>query len=169
VTTICAWCATELSTSTGNDASASCEVSHGICDACIDRFFRFDDASVETFLNHLQAPVLLVTANLEVVSANDRALELIGKDRVQIRGHLGGDAIECAHAKLPGGCGRTMHCKACVVRNSVTETHATGRALKDVPAHMDIDRAQTTQKVRFLISTEKVEEVVLLRIEEAPA
>jgi len=47
---------------------------------------------------------------------------------------------------------------------------ATGRARTRVPAYQDINTSEGVQQVRLLISTEKVGDAVLLRIDEmAPA
>jgi hypothetical protein len=74
--------------------------------------------------------------------------------------------LECAYARLPGGCGNTEHCKACTIRRTITTTHATGDGKVNVPAYQDIVTPGGIREVRFLISTEKVGNFVLLRIDE---
>jgi hypothetical protein len=78
--------------------------------------------------------------------------------------------MECARARLPGGCGKTEHCKACAIRNTVMETHATGKAVEKREAYQLVITPRGETKMRLLISTEKINQVVLLRIDEmAPA
>ena len=74
--------------------------------------------------------------------------------------------MECAYAKLPEGCGNTKHCVACTIRNNVMATFETGRSLRQVPAFLNRIERYGVHQIRFLISTERVEEVVLLRIDE---
>jgi PAS domain-containing protein len=162
---VCAWCEDVIGPASPADTSPD-EVTHGICPACKERFFDTNDGNLDGFLNRLGAPVLVLTAKQTVLAANDRALALLGKDRVEMVGAKTGDVVECSHAKLPGGCGRVVHCKACTIRNSVIETFSTGRSLTNVPAHISVSPASTTPPVRFLISTEKVNDIVLLRIDD---
>ncbi|MBN2104037.1 hypothetical protein JW835_08370 [bacterium] len=83
-----------------------------------------------------------------------------------IENYMGGDAMECVYARLPGGCGNTIHCKTCTIRNSVTETFNTGKSLRKVPAYLDQMQDESVKEIKFLISTEMVNDIVLLRIDE---
>ena len=64
------------------------------------------------------------------------------------------------------GCGNTIHCKACTIRNAVMETFDSSRNLHRTPAYLNRAGKDTVQRIRFLISTEKLDEIVLLRIDE---
>jgi hypothetical protein len=141
-------------------------VSHGICKACKDYFFSGESHTLDKFLNQLEAPVLMVNRQGEVELANDRALQFLGKDLESVRGGKGGDVMECAYAKLPEGCGNTKHCVACTIRNNVMATFETGKSLERVPAFLNRLNRHTVYKIRFLISTERLGDVVLLRIDE---
>jgi hypothetical protein len=46
------------------------------------------------------------------------------------------------------------------------ETFATGKCLRRVPAFLNRQGRDSIHEIRFLISTEKVDDVVLLRIDE---
>jgi len=50
------------------------------------------------------------------------AAAMCGKSQMELVGLLGGDAMECAYARWPGGCGKTEHCETCTIRNAVTAT-----------------------------------------------
>lgn len=104
-----------------------------------------------------------------MLEANDSALAALGKTRESTVGLRGGEIIECANSRLPGGCGRTVHCVACTLRNSVRETYETGQGVSRVPAwiglHGEADEIART-RLRLLISTEKAGDVVLLRLDE---
>lgn len=47
---------------------------------------------------------------------------MIKKPIDRVVGLLGGEALECLHSKLPEGCGRTIHCETCAIRNLVLQT-----------------------------------------------
>ena len=82
-----------------------------------------------------------------------------------LRGLRAGDVFECANARLPGGCGRTIHCSGCTLRRTVTDTFTTGRSHVRVPAYLRRRRDEDAGAVSLLITTEKVGGVVLLRVD----
>ena len=162
---MCAWCNQKIS-----DGSAdSIEVSHGICRPCRNYFFSEGNRTLDKVLNCLDAPVIVVDQNAEVVSANDEALKVMDQDLEAVKGLKGGDAMECTYARLPEGCGNTIHCTACTVRGNVMKTFEEGKSLKKVPAILNRRKRESNQRIRFLISTEKINDVVLLKIEEIEA
>jgi hypothetical protein len=117
------------------------------------------------FLDRLGVPVLLVESEPRILTGNKPACQLLGKELPQIEGHKGGEVIECAYASTPDGCGQDVHCKACTIRNTVLETFETGRSFLHVKAFPNIQFDQDTRTMSLEISTEKVGEVVLLRID----
>lgn len=161
---ICAWCQVVIAHS---DEPCSMPVSHGLCASCLEAIFG-EDTSLRHFLNQIDAPVLVVDQDVVVVTANDLACAATGRSLDEVRGLRGGDAFACAYARLPGGCGRTVHCRTCTIRMSVERTFATGQACVRVPAYLDQASAQTPQPIAFRISSELVGNVVLLRIEPEP-
>ena len=162
---VCAWCKTELGNlSTGGVTDDT--ITHGICKKCKEYFFSNKRSEFNDFLDRLAAPVLVVNPEGIVTTANKNARFMLGKDLSQIEGELGGDVMECAYARLPGGCGNTVHCKSCTIRNTVMDTFETGKSRIKVPAYPDIQTPSGVQNIRFLISTEKAENFVLLRIDE---
>jgi len=163
---VCAWCAKEIGNKAAGNGDPDYEITHGICPACKDYFFGEQTNTMEEFLNRLDAPVLMVNPHGEVLSANDQALRLVGKDLGSVRGFRGGDVMECVYAKLPEGCGNTRHCVACTIRSNIMITFETGRSLRRVPAFLNRSDRHSVCQTRFLISTEKVGGTVLLRIDE---
>jgi PAS domain-containing protein len=163
---LCAWCGKDLG---GGKASAedSSPVSHGICDECAAVHFQpYKTHDLRAFLDDVGEPIMVVDASGTVVTANRQALRLLGKRAEEIDGRLGGEVINCIYADLPGGCGATEHCVGCAIRNTVTETCRTGRGRRRVETYSIIKSPEGQARVRFLISTEKVSSLVLLRIEE---
>jgi PAS domain-containing protein len=163
---ICAWCHQELEADPQHAGDRGTEISHGICPSCKDYFLSSRRPTMDQFLDRLAVPVLVVDPQGGILFANKHALELLGKDLEGVRGYRGGDAMECGYARLPGGCGKTEHCKACTIRNSVMETFSTGRSLLHVPAYLNRRTDDGTARIRFLISTQKVEDTVLLRVDQ---
>lgn len=163
---ICAWCEKEIGNKLDQAEASNFEISHGICGSCKDYFFSDQARTLDQFLNQLDAPVLMVNPQGEVVLANNQALQFLGKDLASVQGFMGGDVMECVYAKLPEGCGDTQHCVACTIRDNVMATFKTGKSLRRVPAFLNRLKRHSVHQIRFLVSTERVDEVVLLRIDE---
>ncbi len=118
------------------------------------------------FLDFLQQPVFIVDQDARILAANSAGRKVVGKDETQILGQLGGEVFQCAEALLPGGCGNRLLCRSCVIRNAVMETYRDGQVRERLPAYHELDLICGTREARFLISTEKVEDVVFLKIDE---
>ncbi len=162
---VCAWCKADLG-ETPSDKHPPDAISHGICPSCRDRLSHESGEAFSSFLDRLEVPVLLMEQGASVLSANGPAQRLLGKPLPDIRNRPGGNVIECAYACEPGGCGGTVHCKSCTIRRTVRDTYDTGRAHVKVPAYQDIRTPAAVKQVRYLISTEKVGEYVMLRIDD---
>lgn len=161
LTVVCAWC-----TKVMQEGSPDAEVTHGMCPSCAEYFDKDEIENVQQFLDRLPAPVLMVDDSGTVLTVNLAAQSALAKELPKIRGYKGGDVMECAYSKRPGGCGNTEHCAACTIRNTVMDTHADGMSRIRHKAYQDIKTPDGEAKMRFLISTEKVGKVVLLRIDE---
>jgi PAS domain-containing protein len=158
---VCCYCKKPVKTL----PSESDEVSHGVCDRCLPLMARELGQPMQEFLDELIAPVLVVQDNARVISANAAARKLLSKEQLEICGELAGDVIGCRHAREPGGCGRTQHCKSCAIRQCVTHTLNTGEACRK-KAFADIGIFNGDKRVRFLIETEKVNSFVRLTIHD---
>ncbi len=104
-------------------------ITHSICRECREHFLT-NDGDLRSYLDSFDLPIFLVNQEEKILIANEQSMKLLGKEPEEIEDSLGGDAMECAYARLPGGCGHTIHCKTCAMRNSVTETYRTGESLK---------------------------------------
>ena len=162
---ICLYCKSHIGFIPEEDDPSE-KISHGICLRCTPQFFAGTGASFSNFLDRFEVPLFLIGPDTCLVDANALGKKLVGKELTQIQGYSGGEVFECAYAELPGGCGETIHCKSCTIRRVVTETAATGQPRFKVAAYMDLGDLINRRSVRFLISTEKAEEMVLLRIDE---
>ncbi len=162
---ICAWCNTELGTREG-EPDADSVITHDICRRCCNDLMRRAGVELDTYLDSLPAPILVVGSDGMVATANRRARILLGKDLPAIRGYPGGLVFECAYARQAEGCGNTVHCSGCAIRRTVMATMTTGDTFSRIPAHLNQEKGTVQQKLHFFVSTEKIGDVVLLRIDE---
>ncbi|MBI5093409.1 MAG: hypothetical protein HZB26_13335 [Candidatus Hydrogenedentes bacterium] len=140
-------------------------VSHGVCDKCLPTLVSDLGQSFGEFLDSCAVPILVVEADMRVIGANVAARALVSDSMPEIEGRLSGDVIGCKHASEPGGCGRTIHCQSCTIRRAAMETLKTGIPHFRMPAFADIGVITGDERVKFLISTERRKDMVLLRIE----
>jgi hypothetical protein len=163
VTRICAWCKKELGESSSSEEQQV--ITHGICDECALNLRAQMGIPLQEYLDGLKAPVLLVDSDVKVLTANAAVRGLIGKELDYIEGFKGGDVFECAFARLPGGCGKTVHCSGCAIRRTVMDTFRTGESHVRTPAYLNQQVLSETRCLDLSITTEKVGDVVLLRID----
>lgn len=140
-------------------------ITGSVCEECFYHLQARSGMPLLHFLDGLGVPVLVADSDGVVELANKPLLELLGKDPSQVGGQRGGDVFECAYARLPEGCGRTVHCRRSAIRRAVTETFITGKSLHKVRAYLNRDTATELLQLGLLISTEKAWGMVLLRID----
>ena len=161
---ICSYCKSELGIV--EDALSDVRVSHGVCLECLRAKYSQFLSSFDEFFESISHPVMVVDEGSRLIYANEPARAFAGKELEEIRDIAGGEFIDCIYASSPEGCGQTIHCQSCVIRKEVAKTAITGHAAKRVPALVDVSRYTGDERVRFLISTEKVEDIVVVQIEE---
>ena len=161
---ICTWCKkTWESEGDGLDDI----VTRGTCPECKNYFFASESpVPLSDYLNRLGVPVLVLDDDVRVRGFSEQARALLGKGLQNIKGQYGGDVIECAYARLPGGCGNSEHCAACTIRRTVVDTYETGKSHLKVAAYQNVQMQRHVRETLFLISTEKAGNFVLLKIEE---
>lgn len=132
---VCSYCRKTIRDEPG---SRACDVSHGMCPACADHFERlWRGMPLSDYLDTLPQPILVVNGDGRVVAANQKLATLFGRDKVELRGLLGGEALACVRSRLPEGCGKTIHCRECTIRRAVTRVAETGATLERIPAYLD--------------------------------
>lgn len=140
-------------------------ISHEICLGCVRKFQKNESCS-EEFLTNMSGAVLLVDENRRILDANDAGFKAAGKmDPHRIRGLQLGEVFECTHALLSEGCGNTVHCRCCTIHRMVEDCQLTARRHLQVPAFSDKLIYHNIRSIRFLISTEKIGNHILLRID----
>ena len=161
---VCAWCGSEIGKITSRYPES--ELSHGICRSCYDNMRFQAGAPLSDYLDGLPVPVYVVNDDAVVQGTNRAGLEMVGKEPNEVVGRYGGDVFECAYARLPGGCGRTVHCSGCTIRRTVTRTFETGEAQSRVPAVLRYGESESPTPVNLRITTAKIQGFVLLRVDE---
>ena len=157
---ICSYCRKEMGEKEPFDDD---RISHGICEGCYEYYSKqIAGLSFDDYLDRFDTPILMVNAGGRIVASNKMALHVLGKPQDKIIGFLGGEALECEYARLPEGCGNTIHCPACTIRNTVMETMETGKSQVHVPVKLN----REDQEVSMHISTEKVDSFVRVKIED---
>lgn len=161
---VCAWCNNVIGR-VENSRHPDDVLSHGICEGCRENLLFQSGVSLKHYLDSLPLPVLVVDDDVRVLEANAKARDALGKDYKEITAHRGGTVFECAHARLPGGCGRTIHCSGCALRRAVTRTFQTGEPQSMVQATLSRADPDEPSAVSMLITTVKAGDAVFLRID----
>jgi PAS domain-containing protein len=161
----CSLCKKKLKTR--NSHASIGNITHFLCTFCALEITKETPRTVGQILNLINEPIFLIDNNGAVQGANESASEMLNKKLPDIEGQMGGDAFECAYAKQEDGCGKSIHCKTCAIRNIVMETLASGHGFDKVPAFQSIITADGSAIMKFIITTEKVGDQVLLRIDNS--
>jgi PAS domain-containing protein len=136
-----------------------------MCEKCVEHFqLQWKGQSFSEYLDNFDFPVLIVDGDGRIAAVNRIMADMLGKTDRQVFGLLGGEAFECKYARLEEGCGQTIHCRTCTVRNLVQETYLTGESFYQVPAYVEGDE----NRIEFLISTVKLERSVQVVVEPLP-
>lgn len=161
---VCSWCGAQLPDIPA-EARRSQEISHGLCLACYKHMLVQIGMPLNEYLNALGVPVVVFDQDVCLITANDFACDLLGKEVREVRGLLGGNVFECEYALSPEGCGNTIHCNGCAIRRAVTDTHETGAAHVRIPACLNRASDSKPRTAHVLISTERAGSMVLLRLD----
>jgi len=156
---VCAWCNTALETDVDLQL-----ITHTICEKCRSNIRFQHGTDLQDYLNAFDFPIIAVDKEMRIVTANNIALEALGKELDGVVPHLCGEVFECAYSRLPEGCGRTIHCSGCAIRRTVTHTYQTGEACYRVPSYLT-DDSPVERQIALHITTEKVGDYVFLRID----
>jgi PAS domain-containing protein len=138
-------------------------LTHSMCPTCYEHYNRmWEGLSLGEYLDDFEQPVIIVEGEGRVVAANQAMADMLGKSDREMYGFLGGEAMECDYARLPEGCGRTVHCKTCTIRNVVDKVRETGKSLVRQPAFLN----RRDGRLDLIISAYKINSVVRVVIEQ---
>ncbi len=83
-------------------------------------------------LQFIDAPLLLMQASpRQVLTANDRALALFGKELSEAEGRRGGEVFNCVYSYTEEGCGKDAGCQDCRIKGAIVAALA-GTATSDM-------------------------------------
>lgn len=125
-----------------------------------------DELNYSELIEAVDAPILLMQGNpRQVVTANRRALELFEKELRDVEGYRGGQVFDCVHAFTEDGCGKDRNCEGCKIRDAIIDTFTTAKPHNGVSTALQIKKADGTMTYVLQVSTEKVGDLALVRIE----
>lgn len=161
---ICAWCNKPMSpVKTGGKAAANL-VTHSICSDCSDNLDFQLGVSLSTYLDSLNMPVVALDGNDSLIGINSTAAEIYRGKAVLEQFEWQEKIYECAHARLPQGCNETVHCSGCAIRIVTSASFSSGESIYNVPAQLHHCSSDRTEKAELLISADKIDTIVFLRI-----
>jgi hypothetical protein len=163
---VCAWCNKEMGAVEGSSRPDT-ETSHGICEGCLNNFEFQLGVPLQRYLDSIPLPVVVVDRHVVVKAVNRTACEALHKEPLEMIQHLAGNVFECAHARLPEGCGGTVHCSGCVIRRSVMRTYETGEPQAGVPAMLRRGGPGHDPDIVLTITTVRSGDAVMLRVDRA--
>jgi hypothetical protein len=162
---VCAWCSSEMEPIEHKYGDVEL-ISHGICVNCSNQLSNPSPEAIQDFLERLPYPVMIVDSDTVILAANNLALGAMGKSEYEVVNKLAGLAVECAHANSGQECGTSRYCQGCEIRESVNETFSTGLGVECLPATLTRSNGSTLVDIQHHISTEKVGDIVLLRLDD---
>lgn len=161
---VCAWCNKLMSpVKTGSSGTAN-QVTHSICPDCANNLDFQLGVSLTTYLDSLAMPIVALDGNDALIGVNRAAVALYREKAVIDPVKWQEKIYECAHARLPHGCEKRVHCSGCAIRMITNATFASGKSSLNVPANLHLCSAETTEKADMLISAEKIENIIFLKI-----
>ncbi len=161
--TVCAWCRAEMEK--GDDPEDK-EITHGICHPCVDLFFDLDnEQSIAAFIEGVDAPVIVFDSDVTIIAANKKAL-VIHPYATPVPGRTTpGEMVQCAYAKLPEGCGNTIHCYGCAVRNAIEKTMETGAGVNRLPTYKKVFIDDDIVDKKIYMTVQQSHELIYVIIE----
>lgn len=161
---VCAWCNSAMSpVKTGGKAAANM-LTHSICSGCSDNLDFQLGVSLTTYLDSFIMPVVALDGNGALIGINGAASERFKGKAVSASAEWQEKVFECAHARLPQGCEQAVHCSGCAIRIVTSESFRTGESSSAVPAHVNHCSSDRTETAELLVSAEKTDDIVFLKI-----
>lgn len=161
---VCAWCNKPMSpVKTGGKAAVNM-VTHSICPDCSDNLDFQLGVSLNRYLESLTVPVVALDGNDALIGINSAAAAIYRGKAVMETAGWGERIYECAHARLPQGCANRIHCSGCAIRIVTGASFCSGKSLADVPAHLHHCSSDMSEQAELLISAEKIDAIVFVRI-----
>jgi len=161
---VCAWCNKAMSPVKTESKASTNVLTHSICSDCSDNLDFQLGVSLTTYLDSFKIPVVALDGNGLLIGVNRAATEIYkGKAAIE-PAEWQEKVFECAHARLPQGCKKAVHCSGCAIRIVTSESFRSGASTSDVPAHFNHCSSDRTEKAELLVSADKTDNIVFLKI-----
>jgi len=162
---VCSYCEKKLGI---KEPKADSSTEYTMCVDCLEYFDKqWKGMSVADYLDSLAGPVVVLNEDSKMVSLNKTAEKMLGKSRNELTGLMAGEFLECEEAVASGGCGKSVRCASCVIRQTVKETMEQGVVHENVRAYFYSEEDSLPVLKRLLISTVKKDKQVYLSYKEA--
>ena len=143
---------------------------HGICPECFEHFSRqLDGYHLSDYLDTFDEPMVILNSEARVIAYNQSYAEAYLDGETRPPGLLGGEFLDCANSRLPEGCGHTVHCRTCAIRNTITATLQTGETHKDVAAYLETQENGKSVIKHLKLTAEMHGLMVRMVIQEDPS
>ena len=139
-------------------------VTHSICSDCSDNLEFQLGVPLQRYLNSIKIPVVALDGVGRVIAVNCEASKIYSEKAGEEMAEWPDRIFECAHARLPDGCGNEIHCSGCAIRFATAESYRTGESLHNLPAYLTHCDSDSPDKAELLISADRVDKIVFLRI-----
>jgi PAS domain-containing protein len=107
---------------------------------------------VGTVLDTIPSPIFVVDDDVQILGYNLAASQMLAQEPDLVLRQRAGEILHCLHStETPGGCGRSVVCKECPVRNSVKEA-LSGHQVVRTRARMELVQGDEVKEI-FLLAT----------------
>jgi len=161
MTSSCTLCGRQI---VSNAKASRRNITSAICDSCVSQ--AADTSDYSALLEAIAAPILLMEGNpRQVITANQEALALFEKKPEEVEKHRGGQVFDCVHSFTEAGCGKDANCENCKIKNAIVDTFTSTNPHNGVSTELSIKKANDTRSYVLQVSTEKLGDLALVRIE----
>jgi hypothetical protein len=147
-----------------SDSADQTLVTHSICRECTDNLDFQLGVTLGKYIESLKVPIIAADQSGLIIASNSLVEVITGRAPTERNNAWPDNIYECAHARLPQGCKNRVHCSGCAIRFVTAEVHQSGISQHDVPAHLNHCSSDLDEKADLLISAERIDNVVHLKI-----
>ncbi len=107
---------------------------------------------VGSVLDAIPSPIFVVDDDVQIIGYNLAASKMLAQEPDLVLRQRAGEILHCLHStETPGGCGRSVVCKGCPVRNAVKEA-LSGHQVVRTRARMELVQGAEVKEI-FLLAT----------------
>jgi len=157
VRVLCSWCYNTIESSELNDDQ---EV---MCPDCKKWHQGATEDCIKEFLENLPIPVVSIAADNTIITTNSKASEIFRLEPEKNFEKKAGELFDCKNSRSAGGCGKTVNCMKCTIRNLVLTTYLDGTPREKVSVPVETNE---NKKASLTVSAVRVKGNVWLRFDE---